>query len=365
LSYILGASDMDALSSLRALGCSTTMLVILTSAPSFAHHPGGPGNTGGAGPINTISATTLPQGKGVVGIVVDYLALGELSDRTLIRAAEEAGAAGEEHAGVHSLNSIVSPSLNLAYGVTTDLTVSLRLPYVMRTDVREGEIEDGEPEAHVHGDAQGIGDLTALAQWRFFNNRGSGTDAAVLLGVTAPTGKTDDTDNDGERFDAEFQPGTGAWYGLFGLALTQRVGAWSFDASVLYTASTEGTQSTDLGDRFHYNAAASYRLIGGQAGGPMYAGAHDHSAHSHSEPTNGPAFDLILEFNGEWQDEQEEAGEVDGNSGGHVLYIAPGARVSMGTVSAYASVGIPIVNDLNGLQSEPDVRVVSGVTVGF
>ena len=56
--------------------------------------------------------------------------------------------------------------------------------------------------------------------------------------------------------------------------MTQRFGAWSFDANVLYVLATKGAQQTDLGDRFQYNAAISYRLTGGfGAGGPMYLGA--------------------------------------------------------------------------------------------
>lgn len=332
---------------------------------AFAHHPGGPGNTGGSGPINTISATTLRQGTGVAGVAIEYYSLSELNDATLIRAANEAEASGEDHSSVHSLNSIVSPSLSLAYGLTDNLMVSVRMTHVLRTNIREGEIEDGEAEAHVHGDAGGIGDLTALAQWRFLNAKATRTETAILIGLTVPTGKTNETDNDGETFDAEFQPGSGAWHGLFGLAVTQRLGSWSFDAGALYTAVGEGTQSTRLGDRLNYNLAASYRVTGGLQNGPMYTGAHDHSSHAHTEAEAGPALDLVLELNGEWQDRQEEGGEVNANSGGNIVYIAPGARLSMGPWSGFISASIPIANNLNGLQSEPDWRLVSGVSLGF
>jgi hypothetical protein len=71
---------------------------------------------------------------------------------------------------------------------------------------------------------------------------------------------TDRRNNQGELFDAEFQPGSGSWDVLFGLAYTKRFGAWPFDANVLYMLVTEGVQNTDLGDRFLYNAAISYRL---------------------------------------------------------------------------------------------------------
>jgi hypothetical protein len=366
----------------RAVAGAVAVVSLLNTNAS-AHHPGGPGNTGGAGPINTISATTLAKGSGVVGVVVDYVGLDALSDNVLTEAALSAHEAGEDHAHVHSLDSINSPSLNFAYGVTDDLMLAIRLPYVKRKGIREGhvhhhegeegEAEEAEAEVHNHGDSSGLGDLSLLGQWRFLNNRSSGTEAALLLGLKAPTGKTSEADDDGERLDAEFQPGSGSWDGMFGLALTQRAGAWSFDTSVLYTVVGEGTQSTDLGDRFHYSAAVSYRLTGlTGAGGPMFhGGKKPHAAgddghpHVHSEPASAPALDLIVELNGEWHDKQEAAGEKDGNSGGHTLYVAPGLRLSQDKWSAFASLGIPVVNNLNGIQSEPDWRLVTGVSFGF
>ena len=43
---------------------------------------------------------------------------------------------------------------------------------------------------------------------------------------------------------------------------------------MLYTLSTEGTQSTVLGDRFQYNFAVSYRLTSlGSSEHPMFHGA--------------------------------------------------------------------------------------------
>ena len=37
---------------------------LIPGSPVFAHHPGGASNTGGAGPIVTISASTLEAGHG-------------------------------------------------------------------------------------------------------------------------------------------------------------------------------------------------------------------------------------------------------------------------------------------------------------
>jgi Putative MetA-pathway of phenol degradation len=346
-------------------------LALLFSAPAYAHHPSGVSSTGGAGPINTVSATTLEQGQSAAAIFFEIVRMNPFSDAELT-------APGTHHP--HSLDAILAPSLSYAYGLTKDLTVSARLPYLQRTDVREGHVHGGVPLVEDLGNSSGIGDLTLLGQYRFFNNRASRFEAALLLGVKAPTGKTDNVTDTGERFETEFQPGSGSWDGLFGVAVTQRFGAWSFDSNVLYVLATKGAQQTDLGDRFQYNAAISYRVGSLGRGGPMHLGAMPEpmyhggpgshgktaKAHTHDEPApRGPTLDLVLELNGEWHDNQTVAGAKDANSGGHTLYLSPGVRVSSGSMSAFASVGIPLVNEMNGYQVEADWRLVTGVSVGF
>lgn len=360
----------------HAIPGAAALALALSCSAALAHHPGATANSGSAGPINTISASTLEQGRFAASVTYELIKIDAFSDAEL---AAYSGA--DQH--VHSMSRILAPALGLAYGVTNDLTVSLRLPYVKRSDIREAAHHDeehghgGHEENHgsalARGDSAGIGDLTVLGQYRFLNNRASGTELAALAGFKAPTGRTGVRDDHGEIFEAEFQPGSGAWDGLVGLAATQRLGAVSLDAHVLYVLTGEGTQDTDLGDRLHYGVALSYRMVGAaRTGGPMYAGAHSHSHpkggpahHHHEEAPAGPALDLVLELNGEWSDQQEIAGVEDPNSGGHTLYVSPGVRLSMGNWSGFASVGIPIVNNLDGIQAEPDWRLLTGIAVGF
>ncbi len=346
---------------------------LLLAGPAFAHHPSAISGAGGAGPLNTISATTLDQGQSALSSVYEFIHFGGLSDAALTAGALLSG----DHA--HSIKTVESVAVTYAYGVTNDLTVSVRLPWIRRTGIREAEIEDpaAPPEIFNRGDASGIGDMTFFGQYRFYNDRATRTEVALLLGVKAPTGVTDRINNQGEPFDAEFQPGSGSWDGLFGLAYTKRFGQWSFDANVLYMLVTTGVQDTDLGDRFLYNAAISYRLTGGASvlapmklgalpdpmwhGGP---GTHQHD-HVHQEAPSGPALDLVLELNGEWHAKEVQSGVKDPNSGGNTVYIAPGLRLSKDNWSSFVSVGIPIINDLNGIQSEPDIRIVTGVSFTF
>ncbi len=53
------------------------------------------------------------------------------------------------------------------------------------------------------------------------------------------------------------------------------------------------------------------------------------------------------------------------NSGGHVVLLSPGVRIARGAFSGFASFGIPIVNDMNGLQSKTSYRLLTGVAYAF
>jgi hypothetical protein len=360
----------------RSLAAAITVYSVAAS-PAFAHHPGGGGNTGDAGPIFTIPASTLDEGQLAVGVMFEYVRLRGLSDATLTSAA----VAGNE--GVHDLKTIESVSAVVAYGLTHDLTVGMRVPWVGRTGIREGDATDPLNAIVLdRGSTFGFSDVTFLGQYRFFNDKQTKTEAALLLGVKAPTGLTNRYDNQGQLFDAEFQPGTGAWNGLFGTAVTKRFGAWSLDSNVLYILSSTGTQDTNLGDRFLYNGAISYRLtssasenhahgamkLGADFPEPMYHGGPKTSAgHSHEEPAASPtpALDLVLELNGEWHGKQVTSGVTDQNSGGTLIYLSPGLRLSYDKWSSYLSVGVPIVNEPYGIQPEPSWRIISGVSYAF
>ena len=60
-----------------------------------------------------------------------------------------------------------------------------------------------------------------------------------------------------------------------------------------------------------------------------------------------------------------QAGITDETSGGHTLNVSPGVRLSIGNISGFASVGIPIVNDFNGIQPDNDWHVTTGMMISF
>lgn len=345
---------------------AATVLAIIPLRLAHAHHAGGSGNTSGAGPINTISAETLEAGLTLVGVTIDYTSLNTLSDSTLFNAT----AAGIE--GVHGLKTLQSYNLVAAYGVTNDLMLSMRLPWVRRTGIAAAEKDAASNLIEVldHGGADGVGDISMQGQYRFLNS--GSFEVAALLGFTAPTGPTNRRSRQSELLDAEFQPSSGAWAGNFGLAFTHRAGPWSFDANVMYELNGEGTQTTDLGDIFLYNVAISHRLTALPPQGPMFHGKHAHDegddGHHHAaseHATPAAAVDLVLEINGQWHEKQVQSGLTDDNSGGQTIFLSPGLRVTAGNISAFASLGVPLLNDFNGIQPDNDWHLTSGVVIGF
>ena len=90
-------------------------------------------------------------------------------------------------------------------------------------------------------------------------------------------------------------------------------------------------------------------------GGPGHDGDHH----------DGVALDASLALNGEWQDKVNVAGEREENTGGHVLYVTPGLKLTIDRYSGFVNFAIPVERDLNGIQADPDWRLSTGVSVDF
>lgn len=320
------------------------------AVPAFAHHPTvAPSGTSqnAAGPILTIPATTLPENGWGASISLDYRDIDNFSSGSL-------EALGNRDIEAHGLNAIWLTTLAVAYGVTDDVMVSASLPYIRRTNVREVHNHMGVPEIHENGDAGGIGDLALFAQWRFLNLPVDGFSAAGILGFKTPTGETDEKTAGGDRFETEFQPGSGSWDPILGFAVTQEMGSFAVSSNVIYRIATEGSHATNLGDGMEANVAVVRRLAGGW------------HAHADGAREFHSAWSAILELNGEWRDRQETAGVEDAHSGGYTLYLTPGVRYSdEGGWSAWAAVGYPVAEGLNGAQAGSGVRLLFGASRSF
>ncbi len=325
-----------------------TVILISVSLSALADHASVGFGVGSASPINTESGVPLSENQWSTGVRLEHIQFDQYTDQELRDLREQ-----DPEADLHSVDTVNQVSIGAAYGITDNLSVGFRMPIVMRNNIREPEHGHAAGPDPVHienlGDVSGIGDVTFFGQYRFFQHEGSHVSA--LFGVKTPTGETNRLSNDGEVFEAEFQPGSGSWDGLMGIAFTQELGVFNFDTNILYSVVTEGIQDTDLGDIFDYNFALSYALLG--SGDNIFA-------------SSDFKFDLIGELNGEWRDKQNTGGEFDNNSGGNILYLSPGFRfTAKETVNLGFSFGIPIGTALNGDQVKPDYRIVTTLNVNL
>ncbi|WP_022947077.1 transporter [Methylohalobius crimeensis] len=322
------------------------------SLPVFATHTSALALGAGtlSAPINTETAIPIPQGHFAGGVRTEFVKFNTLSASQLL----------EEEAD-ESVDSLLDNSLLFAYGLTENLTLGVRLPFYRRFE----NIREGEEEGVVNlGDSDGIGDLIAFSQYRFLHLPRYNVHAGLILGLKTPSGMTDRRSREGERLEAELQPGSGSWDGIFGLSYTQNFAAFdqrledfTFNASAVYTVVTEGSQETDLGDNFSYNASLSYRL-------PL--GGLDRREEYFFRGTGGVGMDLILEFNGRWLDNTRISGRNKDSSGGLQGYLSPGARLLLGRhTNVGVSFGIPVVDDLNGTQDNLDYRLVGTLNFFF
>ena len=91
----------------------------------------------------------------------------------------------------------------------------------------------------------------------------------------------------------------------------------------------------------------------------------DHGAHQHRTIVDELNWDLMLELNGEKRWRGDVHGVNDVNSGGNIVYVSPGIRVSLQRFSAFFSAGYPLLDDSNGRQSDVDFRIMGGVGLAF
>ncbi|MCX7771160.1 MAG: transporter [Proteobacteria bacterium] len=300
---------------------------------TYAHHPSVITSEAQSGPIITIPATTLEKGSFSFSFGLEFIDLEPFNDRDF-----RFHALRGEH--IHSSEYVYHPTLSFSYGVTDDLTLSLKTFYVYIDNIKE--IHPDEPaEIHSLGDSQGIGDTTFFGQYRFYKNSIQKLESSLLFGIKVPTGRTDAFSSHGERFSAEFQPGSGSWDPMLGLSLTKELtDKATFHSNLLYVFTRKGTQSTNLGDKFFYNFAVAY------------------------SPFN--KISTSLELNGEWKEKMTVSNIRDKNSGGNTVYITPGLRYNFSdNNTAYFSFSVPVIEDLNGIQNKTDFKTLIGISMGF
>lgn len=236
----------------------------------------------------------------------------------------------------------LTPSLRLSYNVTKDLTVGVTQSYrYLRMRNIEGSEEEGDPDAPdpVLGrreTSKGFGDLVFDVKWRFkkLADKGFPVDLAVFASLKPPSGNTQKRNPDGERYEAEDQPGTGSWNGTLGLAASKTWdgGTWGASGSVAHTFKGEGTQQFKEGDSTAIALSGSRRLTSAKTSYRVYAS---------------------LGVQGLIEQKAREDGNKSPDHGGQTLFAVPGISaqpIKRLTLSVNATV--PVYQEENGFHQK-------------
>jgi hypothetical protein len=309
-------------------------LVLPPGPPSPPFHCGACSFNSGEAFIHTLPGESMPAGKWAFALRTDWQEFDSFSDAQLLAYASQ---------GVftHSIDRSLVLSANASHALSDEWTVGADLPFISNRNMHEGVDNGGVPGVDANGDQNGLGDLSLFAQWKFHDDSESHNYASLYFGAKLPTGRTDVHSPAGELLEPDHQPGSGSTDAFAGVAASKSFGSSTLAASVLYTLAGDGSQDSNLGDVLRVNAGWGW---------------------SPEAREDAALWRWMLELNGQWHDRMVMGGATDANSGGVQLFLAPGVRVTWSShVSWFASLGLPLVQNLDGAQSETSFRASTGI----
>jgi hypothetical protein len=176
--------------------------------------------------------------------------------------------------------------------------------------------------------------------------------ASIIGGAKLATGSTSFREpGNGELADADLQLGTGTTDALIGAAYLVTTGEWTLSTNALASipAFGGGANGHKYGNNLNYDVTARYRLF--------------------TKSLNGGVIPTTLvgaSLRGEWRAKESEDGELEANSGGNVLYVAPNLQLFFTRNLAFdAACWIPVSHNLTGAQLGEAVKILAGVQAGL
>ena len=311
----------------------TTMAACDTCGCSFnVRRTQGQGSSGNM--IITPTATTLGAGHASAGFLFEVQRVNSIP-------AEDAHALNDDEGhDVHGKSHEEYYNLSAGYGVLDNLDIFITAPIVSKTSI---QIED-EGALGRKDTATGMGDLRVTGKYRFWTK---GVDAALWVGVKAPTGATAKHNSSGEKFEPELQPGLGSWDLMTGVTASRGFADHlTVATSFQYVTRGEGAQEEKLGDVFHGNWGVSYALR------PF--GSH-------------PNLSAVLELHNEWALRDHSRGQDRvWDSGGTTVLLSPGLSMEVTeNISAFWAMPFPVYQNLGGQHEEVKYEIISGISWHF
>lgn len=281
---------------------------------------------------STVSGRTLKKNRFSAGVIFEYRKWNELDHR-------QAHLLHEEGRHIHNFSHDEYYHLFLGYGLSDDLELDIKAPFVRKSFLRVEEDVVGQGDS-----SSGIGDVILLGKYRFYK-KANPVDISAIAGIKFPTGETDKRGFDGKKLELEEQPGTGSFDYLLGLALSKRIGRCALGADFIYSLKTRGAQGYEFGDVFRLDISSSraMRQIG------LF-----------------PNLRLTSELSAQFLKKDKSRGTKVFDSGGFILFLGPGIAFDANKSSTFfLSAPIPVSQNLGGEHPEVSYEVISGVVFNW
>ena len=244
----------------------------------------------------------------------------------------------DAHDEVRTINrnllAILDWNINPAWGVT------IKVPFVSRAHNHIFNKDDGAggiyPETE-NWNFSGIGNVQALARYRFYNDKQ--VNAGVRFGLKLPTGNIHKRNSE-EEAERTLQPGSGSADSLLGAYYNYHDGNLGWFAQGMWQQTLSYRDHFKPGRKLSADAGLSYNAT--------------------------PDLSLMLQLNAQYKARDSGANAELADSGGYTISVSPGAsyRVTSGT-SVYGFVQKPLVQHVNGAQLTADWSLALGINTTF
>lgn len=235
------------------------------------------------------------------------------------------------------LRSMGIASLGVRYGISDKITVSALAPYVfLHTKT---------------GNDHGLGDLILLGTFNVFSRNNLAF--ALQGGIEIPIGvqKSSNFDN------STVVVGSGSWDPMAGLMFSKQWGRAGIKGNGLFKKTTRGFEGNHYGDLSVQNIAFSYRLLGKEDACEPDTTLGKNKAEL--------GLHLVAGYYGEWLGKVIENEIVDDNSGYYLGFATLGTTFTLGKWSFPLTYSLPVVNQMNGNQTDAGFRARMGVVRRF
>ena len=283
--------------------------------------------SGGVPLSNHIGLPILDKGAFQFGVTYDYNRLNTLKEET------------RKLASNLRLRETHSVLLNMGYTITDKLSVETLFTWVSQKRVIQSN--------NTKSEASGFGDAIVLSRYRIFSNENS----EILLGagIKLPTGATDIKNELGVQLNADLQPGSDTYDGVYMISFSKRL-TWrksmSFSSRVTYRSTGVNTS---------YQVSSHYKF-----GNEFLS----HFTVSDQLFLLNQIVNPSLSFKYRHAEKDQINNSRISNTGGQWVFLIPSISVNISPKTQFiVNAELPIYSRVEGIQLTPTYRLSFGVAV--